>query len=337
MPSDDEPSPWASSSWVLELDFGRPSKANKEETPTTAFSNTTPFSSYGASGSRLVVTCPVVVEAEDDVKNKKSPDAFVGRGASVIRARGEDDIDADEESGNDSKTRNNNNFKYITMQGSKRIEFTPGGWTLQFPPGGKANRGRASKLRFYLDLTTDLERNDVSLPSGTRLYFAANAWREHEYEKGVFRVLPLQVSLTEAQKVLDENLSHETGDRRLDGNDPIETLKAYKDMTALVLDRDRRRAALREALDKDGHGYPASDDLPEGPWPGTTEWLTLSENNPIYARVPKTTRSKEGDGSSNNNNSKNMLQQLMGDNQYDYGRVGTWTGEAISSLLLDDE
>lgn len=336
--NDNEPSPWASSSWVLELDFGRPSKANKEETPTTAFSNTTPFSSYGESGSRLVVTCPVVVESEDDVDNKKSPDTFVGRGASVIRARGEDDKNVDEETGNDNKI--NNDFKYITMQGTKTIEVTPGGWTLQFPPGGKVNRGRASKLRFYLDLTTDLERNDVYLPSGTRLYFAANAWREHEYENGVFRVLPLQVSLTEAQKVLDENLSHETGDRRLDGNDPIETLKAYKDIAALVLDRDRKRAVLRDALDKDGHGYPASDDLPEGPWPGTTEWLTLSENNPIYARVPKTAKTKEknkgGDGSSKSSNN-NMLQQLMGDNQYDYGRVGSWTGEAISSLLVDDE
>ena len=338
MSSSNEPSPWASSSWVLELDFGRPTKANKEEKPTTAFSNTSPFSSYGSSGSRLVVTCPVMVEADDDASNKKSPDSFVGRGASVIRARREEDnVDSDGEttgSSNNSNNSNNNDFKYITMQGSKTIDFAPGGWTLQFPPGGKANRGRASKLRFYFDLTTDLERNDISLPSGTRLYFAASAWREHEYEIGVHRVLPLQLSLQKAQEALDENLSHETGDRRLDGNDPIETLKAYKDMTALILNRDKLRAALREALDQDGHGYPASDDLPEGPWPGTTDWLTLSESNPIYARVPSTKLDKNADGSSNG---KNMLQQLIGETQYCYGRVGTWTGEAISSLLLEDD
>jgi hypothetical protein len=280
------------------------------------------------------------VEAEDDLNNKKFPDTFVGRGASVIRTRGEYDSDVggeNAEAGSVSK----NDFTYITMQGSKTIEFAPGGWTLQFPPGGRANRGRASKLRFYVDLTTDLERNDVSLPAGTRLYFAASAWREDEYENGVARVAPLQAALKVAQTILDDNLCHETGDRRLDGTDPLETLKAYKDMTALVLDRDRKRSALREALDQDGHGYPASDDLPEGPWPGTTEWLTLSENNPIYARVPKATKDAknrgDGSGKSNDNNGKNVLQQLMSENQYYYGRVGTWTGEAISSLLLDDE
>lgn len=281
-----------------------------------------------------------MIEAEDDANNKKFPDTFVGRGASVIRARREDDdVGDDDGSSNDSKiTTNNKNtdFTYITMQGSKKIKFAPGGWTLKFPPGGKQNRGRASKLRFYFDLTTDLERNDVSLPAGTRLYFAASAWREVEYEVGVARILPLKVALKASQMVLDENLSHESGDRRLDGTDPIETLRAYKDMTALVLDRDRKRAALKEALDKDGHGYPASDDLPEGPWPGTTEWLTLSEKNPIYARIPKTSKDSGGDSS----NGKNVLYQLMaggGENQYYYGRVGTWTGEAISNLLLDDE
>ena len=355
-PSSDEPSPWASSSWVLQLDFGRPSKANNEETPTTSFSNTSPFASYGASGSRLVVACPVVVEAEDDVINKKFPDTFVGRGASVIRARGDDDVDNDgadadrEGDGNlTTATASNNDFTYITMQGSKKIEFSPGGWTLQFPPGGKYNRGRASKLRFYVDLTADLQRNDVFLPAGTRMYFAASAWREDQYEEGVARMLPLKASLEGAQRLLDENLSHETGDRRLDGNDPIETLKAYKDMTALVLDRDRKRAALRDALDQDGHGYPASDDLPEGPWPGTTEWLTISDKNPIYARVPKTAavrNANKGDSDSSgsdkndNDNGKNILQQFMtggGEKQYYYGRVGTWTGEAISSLLFDDE
>jgi len=87
----------------LKLDFGGQTQlqgANNEETPTPAFfSNTSPFSSYGASGSRLVVTCPVVVEAEDDANNKKVPDAFIGRGASVIRARDEndeDDMDCDD-------------------------------------------------------------------------------------------------------------------------------------------------------------------------------------------------------------------------------------------------
>lgn len=279
----------------------------------------------------------MVVEAEDDVNNKKFPDAFIGRGASMIRARDEndeDDTDCDDYVGDKKK---NGYFRYITMEGSRQIEFSPGGWTLQFPPGGKANRGRASKLVFYVDLTTDLKRNDVTLPAETRLYFAASAWRELDYEIGLAKIRPLQVALEQAQKVLDESLSHETGDRRLDGKDPIETLKAYGDMTGLILDRDRKRMALRAALDQDGHGYPASDDLPEGPWPGTTEWLTLSEDNPIYARVPED-HGSTNDGS--DKSSKNVLQKLLaagGEKKYYYGRVGTWTGEAISSLLLDEE
>lgn len=332
--SSPEPSPWASSSWLLELDFGQPKKNSNsiEEPPSTLFSDSSPFASYGNSGSRLVVTCPVVVEAEDDANNKKSPDAFIGRGASVIRARNANDDDND---GGDDVRKKTQYFTYSSMEGQRSMEFSPGGWTLRFPPGGTANRGRASKLRFYFDLTIDLKRNDVLLPAGTRLYFAASAWREVDYEKGLAKVRPLQIALEEAQGILDERLSHETGDRRLDGTDPIETLKAYKDMTALVLDRDRKRMALREALDQDGHGYPGSDDHPEGPWPGTTEWLTLSESNPIYARVPKKAipknKNEEKDGG------RNLLQQLMGsENDYHYGRVGTWNGEAISSLLLDD-
>ena len=66
------------------------------------------------------------------------------------------------------------------------------------------------------------------------------------------RIVPFQTELKEAQQLLDDNLSHETGDRRLDGTDPIETIKAYGDMAALVLNRDRKQAALREALDQDG-------------------------------------------------------------------------------------
>lgn len=155
-----------------------------------------------------------------------------------------------------------------------------------------------------------------------------------DYENGLTKMLPLRKALEEAQQVLDKMLSHDTGDRRLDGTDPIETLRAYRDMTALVLDRDRKRMALRDAINQDGHGYPASDDHPEGPWPGSTEWLTLSENNPIYARVPKNERNDS------NYRNRNVLQQLIaggGENDYHYGRVGTWTGEAISSLLLDPE
>ena len=353
--SSSEESPWASSTWLLKLDFCRSKQTSSQQkqkqndnTGSSSSNNNknndddAPFTSYGALGSRLVVNFPIMVDADDDMNNKQYPDKFVGRGASVIRpnydADDDDDNNDEEDESNRNRNKNANNyFEYITMKGTQRIELSQGGWTVEFPPSGIYNRGKATKLKFYFDLVTDLERNDIVLPAGTRLYFTTKCWREQEYEYGLIKIKPIRDEFQIAQQILDDQLSHESGDRRLDGNDPIETLKAYKDMTKLVLNRDRKRMELRNAINgqKDyGHGYPGSDDHPEGPWPGSTEWLTISENNPIYARVPK----------KNNKNKNNLLQQLMskgggggGDNDYHFGRVGTWTGEAISSLLLEDD
>ena len=64
---------------------------------------------------------------DDDNNNKqKLPDAFVGNGASVIRPllRSNQEKDA------------NKYFTYITMDGQKNMDFTSGGWTIKFPPGG---------------------------------------------------------------------------------------------------------------------------------------------------------------------------------------------------------
>lgn len=338
-------SPWASATWLLKLDFYRQqssSEQKKQEDNTKDISNNNaPFSSYGALGSRLVVNCPVMVEADDDINNKKYPDPFIGRGASVIRPYTNDEIENVDKNNSHimDSINNDNNFEYVTMKGTRRIELSRGGWTVNFPPGGIYNYGKATKLKFYLDLMTDLERNDIVLPAGTRLYFIANAWREKEYDSGQIKIKPIRDELNKAQQILDDQLSHESGDRRLDGTDPIETLRAIKDMTGLVLNRDRKRTALRNAISggQDGHGYPASDDHPEGPWPGSTEWLTVSENNPIYARVPKRREN------SRDKDPMNLIQQFMsrqgrgGENDYHFGRVGTWTGEAISSILLEDE
>ena len=92
------------------------------------YTNDTPFSSYGASGARLVVKGQVLVTSEDDVQNKKLPDDFVGRGAAVIRADGDSNQDC--ENGNSISSRKND-FTYSTMQGSKTMEFAAGGWTLK--------------------------------------------------------------------------------------------------------------------------------------------------------------------------------------------------------------
>lgn len=242
--------------------------------------------SYGASGSRIVT--PITVEITSDAaaidKNDSSLSSFVGPGASTISPTSVG--------------------SYITMQGEQPLELFPGGWTLEFPPG---KQGLASTLRFWMTLQNSIVRNDVQLSAGERLYFTSNAWREEEYEVGLQRMKPIQARAKEAQRILDDQLSHETGDRRLDGNDALETIQAYGDMAQLVLDRDTKRQEYNDALEK----YPpVSEELPEGPWPGAEEWLTLS-------------------------NSKNLIWvarskrlSVLGD---EYHIAGTWTAAPVLS------
>jgi len=74
----------------------------------------------------------------------------------------------------------------------------------------------------------------------------------------------------------------------------------------------------------------------------------MSENNPIYARIPKnkipktsakTKNHGNNDGEDKDKKPKELLPQWIsgGETNYCYGRVGMWAGEGISSLLLDDD
>jgi hypothetical protein len=263
----------------------------------------------------------VEVTADDvDLDNK---DLVIGNGVSVIRPiNNVDEIDGDDEKASllASMFEKNKLYSYITVQGQQTMALSPGGWTLEFPPstsGSTArnkNKGKASKLRFWMDLLTDIERNDIKIKAGTRLYFAANCWREEDYDIGVAKFRPIQQQAEEAQRMVEQRLSHDTGDRRLDGVDALETIQAYGDMAKLVLDRDQKLEKLLQAK----RVYPSALEdnlhlLPEGPWPGSNEWLTLAEDmyNPIFVVKDKGL--------------------LMGK---EYQVVGTWTGQAI---LSDDE
>ena len=116
---------------------------------------------------------------------------------------------------------------------------------------------------------------------------------------------PLYEGVRTAQDRLERRLSHETGDRRLDGTDPIDTIRAYGDVAQLVLDRNRKSQAYQRALEfyppiaqpdgkTDGWGgdFVPSERvdgpvvLSEGPWPGSDEWMTITDRkNPIYMRT----------------------------------------------------
>ena len=92
------------------------------------YTNDTPFSSYGASGARLVAQGQVLVTSEDDVQNKKLPDEFVGRGAALIRPDGDENNGVENDN---ARSNQKNDFTYSTMQGSKTMELAEGGWTLK--------------------------------------------------------------------------------------------------------------------------------------------------------------------------------------------------------------
>eukprot|EP00957_Ditylum_brightwellii_P157611 11996134-Ditylum_brightwellii.AAC.1 len=117
---------------------------------------------------------------------------------------------------------------------------------MSLPPGGAKN-GKASSLNFYLDiLTKGASRNDVTIPT-ERIYFVANCWREKEFNIGRRSIEPIERSYRRAQQKLEKKLDHDTGDRRLDGTDALDTIAAYGDMAQLVQDRDDKLYKLKEA------------------------------------------------------------------------------------------
>jgi hypothetical protein len=254
--SSSSPSPWAPATWTLTLNLGRESGTDMAP-------------SWAASGGRLVV--PVMVRVESESCDPATiPNGFCGgRGASFLLARPSDVEDAN----NDANTNT-----YITNEGQQTLDVSNGGWTMEFPSGG--GQGRATQLKFWLTLQTQARKNDVVLEAGSVLCGQAICWREDEWEVGRTKMIPIQQQADEAQSRLDQQLSHETGDRRLDGSDPLETLQGYKDMAALVLDRDLKLQNKVKALKV----YPPIDqDLPEGAWPGAEEWLSVStSSNPLY-------------------------------------------------------
>ena len=128
---------------------------------------------------------------------------------------------------------------FINTQGETSVPFADdGAWKIATRRTGKP--GDAGNLRFWLDIAGSAkegniaaQRNDVTIWS-ERLYCTANCWRQSELEKGLGRMRPVQADLEDAQAVIDERLSHEMGDRRLDETNPIDTAMASIDMAVLV-------------------------------------------------------------------------------------------------------
>jgi hypothetical protein len=136
------------------------------------------------------------------------------------------------------------------------------------------------------------------------------------------------------QRLLEDKLNHDTGDRRLDGNDILETLGGYRDIADLVTARDVRRrqwveieGVLPKMANVDASRNVELSSLLEdedrwGTWPGDTELMT-AERGVILAVVEKE-KSKA-----------KMFPWMQQDGAAETVVVGKWSGVPIFEDCLE--
>ena len=272
---DDSPSssPWKSSQWRWTLNIGREEGSWMPE-------------EWAQSGGRLVLPLDVEITSDRLALSKSEQDPILKERPMILQTL--------------------TNSTYITTKGQQTATFaSQGGWRIRSPPSENLKQGWASSLRGFLDLTSSIERNDICLDAGERIYLTANCWREQALETAARRLQPITQEYERAQERLEKALAHETGDRRLDGTNLVDTLAGMRDTAQLVIERDEALRRLEEARTR----YPSQftvDTIPEGPWPGQVEWLSIE---PRYLMVRR--------------------DKLLGE---EYHVIGTWSVEP----LLDD-
>ncbi|KAL7468980.1 hypothetical protein ACHAXS_009246 [Conticribra weissflogii] len=329
-------SPWAPGTWKITLDLGRddsrrsndnaamPSASlfeNPKQSNSSRKENDQKISSllgeeWGASGGRLVLSFEVLVTTDllpDENSKRSIPNQLQsarlgGKPTGTIKC-----LSLDEENDDDYCA------TYINTSGQQKVKISPGQWRIEPPQpilsqSNKILSGQASTLRFHLTIQNSIERNSIFFPENQLLFLQSNAFRLPVYEMGIQTMLPYQYAKEYTQKALEEQLNHETGDRRLDGTDLLETLEGYKDLAGLVGERDeawRRWKDVvgvlpklpKELVDLGGldrgkrsmvlEGLLEDDDR-WGVWPGDVEPMTI-EKGLILAVVSKSKR-LEGKG-----------------------------------------
>jgi hypothetical protein len=164
------------------------------------------------------------------------------------------------------------NPSYVTTDGEQKVQLrADGGWRISTRRSG--NKGTAGQLFLWLDVLSDAQRNDIRLDANQRLYLTANCWRSAELSIGLKKFEPVLRDYEAAQRDLELKLSHEKGDRRLDGTDLIDTAMASMNMAILVRKRDDcRQDTLMAELTLPNRRKIS----PAGHWPGSDETLTIS-------------------------------------------------------------
>ena len=219
---------------------------------------------WGASGARLSFPMDVMVASDYTVEKDKEFD-FMG-GNCMRLAVAEDPT-------------------FVSSEGEQFIGIREAGaWKMQMPK----QRGTAATLRFWVDVEQadglikglGAIRNDVILPA-ERIFFMSKCWREADLKIAAKQMRPYEIAAQEAQRRVEEQLSHETGDRRLDGTDPLETALGTISMAKRVRDRDDRMRELREAENRLPRN---AESLRLGFWPGTDEKLAIGEGTVAVRR-----------------------------------------------------
>ena len=313
------PSPWSSGRWKLTLDFGIETYERNDNSQLYNLLG----EEWGCNDARLVLPFEVLVSAETSDQQKN--DSWLGgKPTGTVEC---------------IKQRSNNDKEYcalyINEKGEQDVEIQSGHWRIEpplplLPTNVNILPGQASTLRFYLTLNTAIQRNSITFPKEQLLLLQSNTFRTEQYKDGVQTLLPYQYAKDRSQKQLEEQLNHETGDRRLDGNDIIETLGGMKDAAGLVMERDKMRAKwleVKSSLPKLDSSIDTSqgveinklleDERKWGIWPGDTELMTI-ERGIIYAVVTK-----------DDSKSNGFFQSLLMQDNSAKGEplaVGRWSG-----------
>mmetsp|Transcript_35185 Transcript_35185/g.71875 ORF Transcript_35185/g.71875 Transcript_35185/m.71875 type:complete len:435 (+) Transcript_35185:68-1372(+) len=303
------PSPWSPGKWKLTLDFGvdepKPDSSSLEQNENRMQLHKLLGDNWGAEGGRLVLPFEVYISSEtSSTNNNRRGQANPSVEMTWLGGKPTGSIQCiPKETNDDESDEQIHHATYINNKGEQRVQISPGLWrneppTPILPSFTKILSGQSSSLRMYLKLVNSIERNTISFPEDQLLLLKSNTFRTTQYASGIQTVLPYQYAKEQSQQVLEEQLNHETGDRRLDGSDLLETAAAYKDIAALVMERDERRRRWKEVEGvlpkisgpsiKIGRAATTEELLNDvkrwGIWPGDTELMTL-ERGVVLAAV----------------------------------------------------
>ena len=297
-------SPWSPGKWKIKLHFRREVGSSSSEFSSdenTALINKLLGEGWGVD-SHLVLPLEIMVTAELSSRLESDENNIIQ--SSWLGGKATGSIECINQYTSDNKLYHT---AYISNSGQQHVQISSGNWRMEPPiplvtsPNGKPLSGQASILRFHLTIKDAIQRNSVYFPENQLLLLQSNTFREDQYENGIRTILPYQYAKDNAQQMLDTQLDHESGDRRLDGTDLLPLFEGYKDMAGLIWERDEKYRKWKEVegvlplVDsaKDGVTTTISeDDEGWGVWPGDTDLMTVERGVILAAVDNKETKSR---------------------------------------------